>query len=334
MAAYFGLDIGSTSIKAILSDGAKIKVLGIAGNPFGKNISAMTNTEKISLTDTVKTLLKEIGMKEKKVVCSIPETLVFSKVLKFPIMSNPELATAIKWELDQSVPFPPSEVETSWVVLEKPDKIIGDEKIFVYVVAVPTNISESYVQILELIGLEPVRLENEIPSLCRAFETSLSDTTPSIICDMGASGTNIVVSGKTKLFSNYYVPMGGVAMTRLIADAFNLPVDQAEGYKRTYGMSKDELEGKMVGVLKPVIDNLLGEIRKMIISYKDEHKDSSINKLILTGGGSYLIGLIPYLSEYLEGVEVTMGDVFYSLDVDPKHKNLGPVYAISYGLSV
>jgi len=151
---------------------------------------------------------------------------------------------------------------------------------------------------------------------------------------MGASGTNIVVSGKTKLFSNYYVPMGGVAMTRLIADAFNLPVDQAEGYKRTYGMSKDELEGKMVGVLKPVIDNLLGEIRKMIISYKDEHKDSSINKLILTGGGSYLIGLIPYLSEYLEGVEVTMGDVFYSLDVDPKHKNLGPVYAISYGLSV
>lgn len=333
MPAYFGLDIGSTSIKAIQSDGSRVKILGIATNPFGRNISALTNSEKISLTDNIKNLLKECGMKEKKVVCSIPEALVFSKVLKFPIMSSPELSTAIKWELDQSVPFPPSEVETSWAVMEKPEKVVGDEKVSVYVVAVPTNISEAYVQILDLIGLEPVRLENEIPPLCRAFENSLSDTTPSLICDLGASGSNIMIAGKTKLFSNYYVPVGGVAMTRLIADAFGLPIDQAEGYKRTYGIAKDQLEGKMLVVLKPLIDNLIGEIRKMVVSYKDEHKDSSVNKLILTGGGSYLVGLIPYLSESLENVEVVVGDAFYNLTVDEKYKSLGPVYAVAYGLS-
>ena len=334
MPAYFGLDIGSTSIKVVQSDGSRVRVLGIAVNPFGKNVSMMTNSEKINLTNNIKVLLKETGMRERKVICSIPEALVFSKVLKFPVMSNPELSTAIKWELDQSVPFPPSEVETSWVILEKPEKVIGTENISVYVVAVPTGISEAYVQILELIGLEPVRLENEIPSLCRAFEPALNDSNPSVICDLGSSGTSVVIAGKTKLFSNYFVPVGGAAMTRLIADAFNLPIDQAEGYKRTYGMSKDQLEGKMITVLKPVVDNMIGEIRKMIISYKDSHKDSSINKLILTGGGSYLIGLIPYLSEYLEGIEVTLGDPFANLAVDEKYKGLGPVYAIAYGLSI
>jgi type IV pilus assembly protein PilM len=334
MPAYFGLDIGSTSVKLIQVDGSRVKVIGIGANPFGKNIMGMTNSEKITLTDSLKNLIKETGMKEKRVVASIPESLVFSKVLKFPVMSSPELSTAIKWELDQSVPFPPSEVETSWVILEKPEKFVGDEKISVYVVAVPTSVSEAYVQIMELVGLEPLRLENEIPSLTRAFEDNLNDTSPAVVVDLGASGTNIVASGKNKIFNNYYVPVGGLAMTKLIADAFGLPSDQAESYKRTYGISKDQLEGKVYMVLKPVIDNLIGEVKKMVIGYHDEHQDSSINKIILTGGGAYLIGLIPYLTESFGGMEVFIGDVFANVAVDTKYKGLGPVFAISYGLSV
>ncbi|KKS94549.1 MAG: Type IV pilus assembly protein PilM [Candidatus Collierbacteria bacterium GW2011_GWB1_44_6] len=333
MPSYFGLDIGSTSIKLIQSDGARVKYVGIAQNPFGKSISAMTNAEKISLTDSLKLLLKEIGIREKKVVASIPESSVFSRVLKFPVMSSPELSTAIRWELDQSVPFPPSEVETSWAVLEKPEKFDGDEKISVYVVAVPSNISENYIQILELIGLEPVRLENEIPSLSRAFSSNLSDSSPSVLIDWGASGTNVVVAGKTKLYSNFYVPVGGSAMTKLIADTFGLPMDQAENYKRTYGFSKEQLDGKMVTVLKPIIDNVIGEVKKLIISYRDERGGNVVSKLVLTGGGSYLLGLVPYLSESL-GLEVVIGDPFSGMAVDAKYKNLGPVFSVAVGLSM
>lgn len=333
MPAYFGLDIGSTSIKLIQSDGNRVKYIGIGANQFGKNISAMTNSEKISLTDTLKVLIKESGLKEKKVVASIPEASVYSRVLKFPVMSSPELSTAIRWELDQSVPFPPSEVETSWVVLEKPDRFEGNEKISVYVVAVPSQISDAYVQILELIGLEAVRLENEIPPLSRAFAENLSDTSPAVVMDWGASGTNIVISGKTKLFGNFYVPVGGSAMTKMIADAFGLPMDQAENYKRTYGFSKDQLDGKMVVVLKPLIDNVIGEVKKLMISYKDDHSGNAVGKLVLTGGGSYLLGLVSYLSESL-GLEAVIGDPFSDMAVEAKYKSLGPVFAIASGLSM
>ena len=333
MPAYFGLDIGSTSIKLIQTDGDKVKSIGIEPNQFGKNISGMTNSEKISLTDTLKNMIKDSGVRERKVVASIPESSVFSRVLKFPVMSSPELSTAIRWELDQAVPFPPSEVETSWSVLEKPDKFDGSEKISVYVVAVPSNISETYVQILELIGVEPVRLENEVPSLSRAFAENLNDTSPTAIIDWGASGTNIVVAGKTKLFGNFYVPVGGSTMTKLVADAFGLPLDQAENYKRTYGFSKDQLDGKMMVVLKPIIDNIIGEIKKLIISYNDEHSGNLVSKLIITGGGAYLPGLIPYLSE-AAGIEVVVGDPFSQMSLDAKYKNLGPVFAIASGLAM
>lgn len=333
MPAYFGLDIGSTSIKLLYSDGSRVKYIGIAPNQFGKSISAMTNSEKISLTDSLKELIKECGLKEKRVVSSIPESSVFSRVLKFPVMSSPELSTAIRWELDQSVPFPPSEVETSWVVLEKPDRFEGGEKISVYVVAVPSSISETYVQMLELANLETVRLENEIPPLTRAFSDGLDDSSPAVIIDWGASGTSIVIAGKTKLFGNFYVPVGGASMTKMIADAFGLSLDQAENYKRTYGFSKDQLDGKMVTVLKPIIDNVIGEVRKLMIAYKDDHNGNLVGKVILTGGGSYLQGLVPYLSESF-GLEVVVGDPFTGLAVDAKYKSLGPVFAIAYGLSI
>lgn len=334
MSAHFGLDIGSTSIKVVMSDGKKISSISVVSNPTGKTLMNMSNAEKIALADQLKMVVKSAGLKGKHVVASIPESLVFSRIMKFPIMSSPELATAIKWELDQSVPFPPNEVETSWAILEKPDKIKGDEKISVYVVAVPTPVSDAYVQLLELIELDPERLENEIPSLIRAFSSVLNNASPSVIVDIGSSGTGLILTGKDKLFGNYYLPFGGSVLTKLVADAFGLPIAQAESYKRTYGMAKDQLEGKMFTVLKPAIDNLGGEIKKMAVAYQNEYKESTVSRVILTGGGAYLIGLIPYLSEFLEGMEVVVGDPFSGLKVDPKYKALGPVFAISYGLSI
>jgi type IV pilus assembly protein PilM len=333
MPAHFGLDIGSTSIKIVKSDGKKISNIAVISNTTGKNLMAMSNAEKIAVADQIKEMVKASGIKGKQVIASIPESLVYSRVMQFPVMSTPELATAIKWELDQSVPFPPNEVETSWIVLEKPNKIRGDEKISVYVVAVPSPVSEAYVQLLELIELEPLRLENEIPALIRAFFPVLSNESPSIVVDIGASGTGLMMVGKEKIFSNYYLPFGGAVMTKLVADAFSLPLEQAESYKRTYGMVKDQLEGKMFAVLKPAIDNLSGEIRKMVVAYQNEHKGSSVSRVILTGGGSYLQGLIPYLSEVLEGIEIVIGDPFFGLSIDQKYKTLGPVFAVSYGLS-
>lgn len=333
MPAYFGLDIGTSSIKLAHVNNKKVSALGIANNTLGKNIMAMSNAERIGLVESVKTLIKDSGLRARQVVASIPESLVYSRVLKFPFMSTPELATAIKWELDQTVPFPPNEIEVSWVILSKPERLVGDEKISVYVVAVPSKVSDIYTNVLELAGLEPVRLENEVPSLSRVFSSNMTDTSPSIVMNIGASGTGMILTGKEILYGNYYMPVGGNALTRFIADAFNLPLSQAESYKRTYGMAKDQLEGKMFEVLKPIVDNILSEVKKMIIAYQNDHKGSSVSRIVLTGGGSYLNGLLPYVSSSIANIEVVVGDAFSGINVPEKYKGFGPVFDIACGLS-
>jgi len=333
MPAYFGLDIGTSSLKLAHVEGKKVHSLGLANNTQAKNVMEMNNAEKIALVELVKHLVKDSGVKPHQVVASIAEPLVFSRVMKFPVMSSPELATAIKWELDQTVPFPPAEIEVSWVIMQKPQRATGEEQISVYVVATPNKVSETYTNILELAGLEPIRLENEIPALSRAFAPSLTDQSPGLVMNMGASGTTMIVGGREIIYNNYYVPVGGNALTKFIADSFNLPLDQAESYKRTYGIAKDQLEGRLYSVLKPIIDNIVGEAKKLIVSFQNDNKGTTVGRIVITGGGSYLNGILPYMTESFPNTEVIIGDVFTGMSVPEKYRGLGPVFDLACGLS-
>jgi len=333
MPAYFGIDIGTSSLKLAHIEGKKIFSLGLLNNPQGKNVMEMNNAEKIALVEVIKQIYKESGVKTRRVVASIAEPLVFSRVMKFPVMSSPELATAIKWELDQTVPFPPAEIEVSWVIMQKPQRATGEERISVYVVATPSKVSETYTNILELSGLEPIRLENEIPALSRAFANTLTDQSPGMVMNIGASGTTMIISGKEIIYSNYYIPVGGNALTKYIADSFNLPFVQAESYKRTYGIAKDQLEGRLYSVIKPIIDNVVGEAKKLIVSFQNDNKGASVGRIILTGGGSYLNGILPYMTESFPNTEVVIGDVFSGMSVPEKYRGLGPVFDLASGLS-
>ncbi|OGD84005.1 hypothetical protein A2572_00555 [Candidatus Collierbacteria bacterium RIFOXYD1_FULL_40_9] len=332
MAKILSIDIGNSSIKALVVKDGVVKNVAFFPNRFGKLITVMSNSERIQLTDDIKSALRENGIGETAVVASLPESLVFAKTMIFPHMSTPELSTAIKWELDQSVPFPPNEIESSWSVFEN-NQFTGEDKIGTYVVAVPSKVSELYLQLFELLGLEPIRLENELLPLLRAFSTSLEDVSPSFVVDIGYSGIKIALANKAMIFGNYYFSVGGQAMTNVIADNFGLSMDQAEQYKRTYGMIESQLDGKIYRVLKPIVDNLILEIRKMSLTFRNEYGETRINKLLLTGGGSYLQGLAGYLGKSLEGVEVATGNVFEGQDLDPETLQLESLFSLAYGLS-
>lgn len=333
MAKILSIDIGASSVKALVVKDGIIKNVAYFPNRFGKLITVMSNSERIQFTDEMKAALRENGINETVVVASLPESLVFAKTMIFPRMSTPELSTAIKWELDQSVPFPPNEIESSWSVFDT-NQFTGEDKIGTYVVAVPSKVSEIYLQMFELLGLEPNRLENELAPLTRAYSTLLEDVSPTFIVDIGYSGVKIVLANKYMIFGSYYFSVGSQAMTSVIADNFGLTLEQAEQYKRTYGMLENQLDGKIHRVLKPIVDNLILEIRKMSLTFRNEYGETRINRLLLTGGGSYLQGLAGYFGKSLEGIEVSTGSVFEGQELDPETLQLGPLFSLSFGLSI
>lgn len=334
MPAYFGLDIGSSSIKLLeLKNNKEVGAVGMAVNPVGSSNLDLAAEAKNKLVEAVKSLVDESKVRSRRVVLSIPEASVFSKVLLLPVMSSPELASAIKWELDQVIPFPPSEVETSWVVFDKPKKRLGNEKMKVFVVAVPNKVSQAYVNFLTMTGLEPVRVENEILSLTRSMVDRGVNEGVSLVMDVGAGTTKMVVAEKGELFVSHVIPLAGEAMTRMIAETFKLPLNQAEEYKRVYGAEKTEVEGKIFASLSGLIDNMVSEIKKVVANFSNLEKDKTIERIILVGGGAYLKGFSSLLVEKT-GISVVLGDSFFGLTAPEKIKGSGVVFAAALGLSI
>ena len=337
MSSYFGLDFGSSSLKAaqVALAGPKsfaVTSLGLVQNPVG-SVDFKDKTVAEKLLPAVKQLLKEAGIKDRRAVVSIPESKVFSRIITMPSMSDAELASAVNWEAEQFVPIPVSEVEIDYSVVKRPPKGVTNEPMLVYLVAAPKKYLQALVDFLVLIGIEPVAVESEMVAVARAFSFGAPPGS-SLLVHIGALSTVMaIVEGDALMFS-YVMETGGVAMTRALSQSLSLPIMQAEEYKRTYGLDSGQLEGKVKEGLVVVLQSVVAEMRKAIEFHATENK-SRVNRIVISGGGAYLPALSTYLGETFAGLEVVIGDPFTYAKAahGVKIPEARAVYSVAVGLS-
>lgn len=337
MTAYFGLDIGSSSIKVVQSTltGAKtftVDAVGLAMNPAG-SVDFGNSAVVSKLTPAVKQLLSEAKIREKRVVVSVAESKVYSRILTMPAMSEAELSSAIKWEAEQFVPIPVSEVELDFSILEQQAAGTTDKKMLVYLVAAPKTYLQSMVDFVVGLGLEPIAVESEMVAVSRALTFGITPAT-TLIVHMGAMSSVLAIVDGSSLSFSYVIDSGGVSLTRALAQSLSLPLPQAEEYKRTYGLDPNQLEGKVRTGLLLILDTIVSEMRKAM-EYHLSSRKTYVNRIVLSGGGAYLPEFGAYLSQIFGGLEVLVGDPFASAKASrgvtmPREK---AVYSVSVGLS-
>lgn len=337
MTAYFGLDIGSSSIKAVQSSlmGTKaftVEAIGLAMNPAGS--VDFTNPDVVKkLVPAVKQLISETKIHDKRVVVSVSESKVYSRILSMPVMSEAELSSAIKWEAEQFVPVPVAEVELDFSIVQQPENTAADKKMLVYLVAAPKKYLQSLVDFLVSVGLEPIAVESEMVAVSRALTFGATPTT-SLIVHMGAMSSVLAIVDSASLSFSYVTESGGVALTRALSQSLALPLAQAEEYKRTYGLDSAQMEGKVRAGLLIIFDTIVSEIRKAM-EYHLSTRKSHVTRIVLSGGGAYLPQLTTYLSQIFGGIEVVVGDPLGMAKPGrgvtlPREK---AVYSVAVGLS-
>lgn len=337
MSSFFGLDFGSSSIKVVQSElfgakGYQVRALGLVQNPVG-TVSFEDPRVSGKLVPAVKQVMAEAGIHDKRAVISIPEAKTFSRVVEMPNMTDAELSTAVTWEAEQFVPIPVSEVEIDYVVVKRPPKG-SDQKMLVYLVAAPKKYLQAMVDFVLSVGIEPIAVESEMVAVARAFTFGATQGA-SLIVHVGAmTSVMAVVEGDSLLFT-HVTDVGGVAMTRSIAQSLQLPVAQAEEYKRTYGMDEAQLEGKVRQALLLVNESLVSDMRKAMEHIGTKYS-TNIARIYLSGGGAYLPAFSQYISSQFGGMEVLLGDPFVS--AKPGRgvtiPNARAVYSVAAGLSV
>lgn len=337
----FGLDIGSTSLKVVqlakAGKGIKLEAFGTCPAP-ARGLYSESTADQEALAVAIKKLASDAKISIRRVNTALPESQIYTQVRQMPPLSDNELASAIPWEAEQSIPLPINDVSLDFKVLERPLQRTPNAKMSVLLVAAPKNLINKYLHIMDLAGLELVSLETEVVAICRALAlTDAAKNIPALIINLGSLTTDISVSRNGVIIFTRSIATGGKALARAVATKLGLEEKVAEEYKIAYGLKEEELEGKILGAIKPIFDVVVGEIKRAILFYSERYPDSPLKRAIVVGGVAKLPGLILYLAQAL-GVEVQLGNPWQGI---VKDQNLlsqlesdGAIFTTAVGLAL
>lgn len=335
----FGLDIGSSKIKAVWLHSEK-NVLSYASAMAvatpSPGIQSESPFDHQELAQVVNKLVSDAKITTNKVAIALPENHIFTKVIEMPMLSDKELSSAIYWGAEEHIPAPMDTMSLGWSIIKKPRAGGPDQKMQVLLVAAPIQLIKRYQTILELSGLSVVAIESEMLAIIRGV-FRLPNPPTSIIMSIGTLNTSLSIVQAGVIVFNYTIPLGGTAMTRAIASDFGLNISQAEEYKKTYGLSDKNLGGKVAAALNPIFTNISIELKKAIEFYNEKYKNESpITQIMLTGASANLPGIDIYFVKNI-GIETVIINPWKMLNISgvpPQLQQLGPEFTVACGLAL
>lgn len=336
-----GLDLGSNNFRAVELERKKN---GFVVTKFGEYENPKLNlqSEEAGDIDVYSTALKdffsETGFNTPEVVVSLNEVHVYMRNITLPKMGDSELKNSIAYEAEQYIPLPVSEVNLSYQPLDT--DVVEEGKMSVQLVAAKKAILDKYVGILKKAKMVPRAIEPETLALGRVLGDTKEMPMGTIILDMGFKRTLIIIAyyGYVRFTRNLAV--GGDVITRAIQQGLSLDYNQADEYKKVYGMDQNQVEGKIYEVVKPIVDNIITEVRRASLFFTKQNPGANMKRVILAGGTAQMPGVLSYMAANLD-LEVELANPFRNLEISPKLDNQravliekGPIFSTPVGLAL
>ncbi|HSW88357.1 MAG TPA: type IV pilus assembly protein PilM [Candidatus Saccharimonadales bacterium] len=335
----FGLDIGQSTIKAVWLSTEKEGYLldAVLSIPTPANTMLSESAlDQQELAGVIKKIVEDAKIEAKSVNIALPENQVYTKIIEVPYMSDKDLSSAIYWEAEQQIPVALTNLTLDYKVLEHSEKGDASQKMRVLLVGTATRLIEKYQKILSLAGLEIAAVETEVLSVMRAIVPPEVIYPTSLIVCMGTFNTSLTIVRKNTIVFTYSVPLGGAAITRAIAAKFGFSTTQAEEYKKIYGLSESNFEGKIAQAAEPILVSILGEVKKTFAYHRNMYKDDPIMQITLTGGPAKLPGLPTFFAKHA-GIETTVANpwkILFEQDVPKEIIDNAPEYTVAVGLAM
>lgn len=333
--SFLGIDIGTFAIKIVelsrwgqrisLKNYGEIKAATLYGQPFRKFEKNSLLLSSKDIARAIKAIVQEAKISTKQAAFSLPDFSSFFTQFELPPMSKEELPEAVQFEARKHVPLPLAEVLFDWQVLEGR---FGEKTPFkILLVAVPKEAISQYQEIARLAQLQLVTLEAEVFGLIRATLSQQESNGTMILLDIGAQSTTVNLVYRKTLRISHSMDVAGNNFTERIAQSLSIENEKAEEQKHAKGMQ----DATFAAVLSPIIDMLIGEVKKIAQDF------SQVEKIIIGGGEAQLPGLKEYFEKNLaKPVEIAhpFRTIFYPPILENTLKEIGPSYAVAVGAAL
>jgi type IV pilus assembly protein PilM len=340
----FGLDIGQSSLKVmqmadmptgVVPKNHKPRVLGYGFAAFDKTAledGVVVKPEIVAQAaqDLFKNqLIGEINTR--RVALAIPAYRTFTRAVQMPKLGKKELAEAVQLEAEQYVSMPLDQLYLDYELIRE-----SEDTVDLFMVAVPKEIVDSYLDLAQILGLETVLIEPTLSSSGRLFSIDSQSDVATFIIDFGSRSSDISIFDKHVLVTGT-VQGGGESFTNSIMSSLGVGQQEAGLIKTKYGLGLSKRQSEIQQALEPTLVQILKEIRRMMRYYEERYgTDRPIGQIVTLGGGANMPGLSEYFTASLR-MPVRHTDPWQYLDykdLQPPPSADKPMYATVAGLSL
>jgi len=355
----FGLDIGTDSIKIVqpaLGQDGQIKIAKLIIEKLPKPAQEGPKERIRLLQDILKKILEDNGLKGDCFIAA-PRRCVRIDFIKLPEIPQNEIEKALQWEMKQVIHQDISEISWDYNELKNQKAKLLPDRIGILAVSAPKKDIFEYLALLQSQGLSPLAADIEplanLAALDYAGETRPDET--ALFLDFGAGETSLNIICNRELISTRSIGVTGDSLTKAVSEYCKAPLESAEVLKKTFGIAaldkeqdttepakKEDiarLADKALSVrnaILPQLEDMVQDIEHTFKHFSYQMAQSQItrfDRLILSGGLSYLRGLAPFLRNRLH-VDVDIIDSLAPFSPLEKYvATVNPIVLQNYGVN-
>ncbi|OIP25500.1 hypothetical protein AUK11_00295 [bacterium CG2_30_37_16] len=331
MKDYFGLDIGSTSVKMVQLSKEKEAVFLQSAVEYNLSPGMLLSDSPQAngqLGQAIGQLLKAAKISTNHAVISIPSNSSSWEIFNFPPMDDDELQFAMKHEVKFRVAKEGEDSLSYWQILKTRED--GTREIFLGYF--PQYVAEKYNEMAVAGRIKPIGLDIEILSLMNLFK-GLNKSF--IFIHMGHSYSTVMIVIKGVLKHAETISMGGLAITNSLIKEFNMSAEDALKTKMEIGMEPSKFDGKIFFAIKKDLDPIIEGIK--MIKKDPGFVNIPFEGLILSGGSS----LVPRINDFFAhelSMKVSQINPWVNIDCSrlPSEKlvPVAPKFSVAIGLAL
>lgn len=299
------LDLGMQSLRLVefsKSPEGGLRLLRGARREFLLD-PALDTSRPEQIGGALKDILREWKLKSGEVVCVLPSHTVFTRVvpLEVPGGSAGNVDAIVRFEAHQNIPFPLEEVVWDYVTMGE----TGTGAVNVVFVAVKRDLLEAIGQAISAAGLGIASMTVAPLAMYDAFRFAglPAPDAPTLLLDIGARTTNMVIASQGSFFSRT-IPSGGLAVSLAIAKDIHAEVEEAERLKTTRGSvglgpgfepPVDPVEANLARITRQTLLKTQADISRSLSYYRGTLGGKDPSRILIAGG----MASMPYLSEFI-----------------------------------
>lgn len=313
-----GLDIGSHSIKVCELSGSigklKLERFGI----FTLSEATLIEDEIQKPSEIVEGIIeafKSAGIKSKVVCLGLYGPNTMTKRLSTPEGTKEEIEDHVLWEAEQYITFGADDAIIDFHLIGENE---GGGKDAI-VAAVKNEVVDSYTEVIKEAKLAVKVVDLNVFALSNIFEEIVRPDLEeydqgTLIIDVGAQSTKIVVYKRGGPVFTKEIPIGGTLITEEIQKQMGVSYEEAEDLK-TATDGNGNLPEEILQIINTQVDLQVSEIKKNINFYITQGSVEKVNHCFLTGGSSLLPGMFDKLS-LAAGMPIESLDLFSRIKID------------------